>query len=87
MMTKQNITDLIESLKRERDELHLKFHLFKQEARDEWATLEKKWTEVQHKASTVGTAAGEVAGEIGATMRLVGQEVREGYRKIRESLK
>ena len=87
MMTQQDIADLVASLKRERDELHLQFHLFKQEVRDEWTVLEKKWAHFQQRVSTVGDAAGEVAGEIGAAVRLLGQEVRDGYRKIRESLK
>ncbi len=87
MMTKQDIADLVDSLKRERDELHLKLHLFKAEARDEWAELEKKWTHFQHKAGAANAAAGEAAGEIGAAMRLLGEEARTGYRKIRESLK
>ncbi len=87
MLTKQDIAELVESLKRERDELHLQFHLFKAEARTEWAGLEEKLTHFQHKAHAASAAAGEAAGEVGAAAKLVGEEMRAGYRRIRETLK
>jgi hypothetical protein len=87
MMTKQEIADLVESLKRERDELHLQLHLFKADAHDEWLELEKKWANFQHKAEAVATTAGHAAADVGAVMRLLGNEVGAGYRKIRESLR
>ena len=87
MMTKQDITDLIEALKRERDALRVQLHLFKQEARSEWETLEKKWEHLQQRSAIVREAAGEVASELGTAVRLLGQEIRDGYRKLRETLK
>lgn len=86
-MTMQDIADLAASLKRERDELYLQLHLFRAETRDQWAELEKQWTQLRRKSVAASAAAGEAAGEISAAARLVGEEVRAGYRKIRDSLR
>ena len=86
-MSQQDIDELVESLTRDRDELRLQFHLFKSEVRDEWAEIEKKWASFHRQASVTSAAAGEAAGEIGAAVRLLGEETRAGYRKIRGSLK
>ena len=87
MAMQQDIARLVETLKRERDELNLQLHLFKAEAKTDWTALERKWTRFQRKAESVGTNAGHVAGDVGAAVRLLGKEVRGGYRKIRDSLK
>jgi hypothetical protein len=86
-MNKQDVNDLVESLRRDRDELRVQMHLLKADARDEWATLEKKWAHLQTKSEAVGASAGQVASEVGAALKLLGDEVRTGYRKIRDTIK
>ena len=55
MAMQQDIARLVETLKRERDELNLQLHLFKAEAKTDWTALERKWTRFQRKAESVGT--------------------------------
>lgn len=86
MALKQDLAHLAETLKVERDELRLRLHLLKAEGRDEWEQLEKQWQHFQQKAGSVGAVAGEAAGDVGAAARLLGEELRNGYRKIRGSL-
>lgn len=87
MTMQQHIARLVGTLKRERDELKVQVHLLKADAHDEWVKLEKQWIQFERKAETVGTTAGQAAGEVGAAVRILGEEVRAGYRRIRDSLK
>ena len=87
MTMQQNIAELIDSLKRERDELKLQVHLLKAEAHDEWLELEKQWPHLEHKAKTATTAAELAAADVAAALRLLGEELRAGYRRIRDALK
>ena len=77
--TKQRIDELIEMLKRQRDELALKIHLGKAEARDEWERLEKRLAELKAQAEPVG-------GVVSDTARSVADEIKKGYERIRRLL-
>jgi hypothetical protein len=44
---KEQITKAAEHLKQQRDELWVKLHLAKAEAKDEWTRLEKQWEEMR----------------------------------------
>ena len=78
----QEMKKLEETLLQQRDELRLKLHLAKADARDEWEELEKKWVEVQAKFAEVQKAAGESGKEIEAAARLLGDELLSGYERI-----
>ena len=47
--TLENLQKLCEDLKRQRDELQVRLHVAKAEARDEWARLEIRWEEAKTK--------------------------------------
>ena len=82
----QEIDRMMLKLRQQRDELKLKAHLFKADARDEWEKVEGKWQQFESRAKQVGEA-GEEAGEgIGGALKNLGDEMMEGYRKIRKSL-
>jgi len=87
MTIQQELSQLVAALRRERDELHLKLHLLQAEARDEWHALEKKWNHLRQKAESVGDATGQSAGDVGAAARLLGEELRRGYQRIRDSMR
>jgi len=44
---KEKITKAAEHLKQQRDQLRVKLHLAKADAKDEWARLEKQWEEMR----------------------------------------
>lgn len=73
-------------LKMERDELKVKLHLLNMETKEEWSELENKYETFKAKASIVSDVAEDSAGEVFEALKLVGEELREGYRRIRRSM-
>ena len=84
--TKHQIEELIEALKRQRDQLALKIHLGKAEAKDEWEKLEKKLGDLTAQAGPVGGAVGDTAKNVGSALELAGEEIKKGYERIRKLL-
>ena len=64
-----------------RDELALKVHLASMETRDEWEKLEAKWEKFSAQAHL-----DETSGNIGEALKLLGNEIAEGYRRIKRAL-
>ena len=80
------VQELFEDVRRTRDELRVKIHLAKAEARDEWHELEKKWDHFKARAERAGEAAEDAAEDVGEALELVGEELHKGYRRIRDAL-
>lgn len=70
-----------EDLKRLRDEVKLKIHLGSKEAQSEWADLEKRWKAFSEKAELNRTA-----GELGATVKQLGSDLKSAYERIRKAI-
>jgi len=83
----KQVEALIESLRRERDELRLKIHLGKAEVRDEWDRLERRWEEVKPKLEEAGKITADVSRNLGTAAGIAAEEIRAGYRKIRDALR
>jgi hypothetical protein len=79
----EEMKKLQEALLQQRDELRVRLHLAKADARDEWEGLEKKWAEAQVKFSQLQKSAGESMDDIEAAARLLGEEIQKGYDRIR----
>jgi hypothetical protein len=77
---------LMDELKTQRDELAVKLRLARADARDEWAALEKKWEHLRARAEVVGHEAGKAADDVEAAGRLVIDEIKKGYERIRRLL-
>ena len=82
----QEIDGMIAKLRQQRDELKLQTHLFKAEAKDEWDKAEQHWKHVQVKSREAGDKTSHVGEEIVDTLKNVGREIHQGYKKIRETL-
>jgi hypothetical protein len=80
------LTKLIDDLKRQRDEIRVRLHLAKAEAKEEWERLEGQWDHVRGKIGVVGREAGKAAEEVGAALRLAAEELRLGYERVRKLL-
>ena len=78
--------ELLSQLKQERDELKLKIHLGKQELKDEWSVLQDKLAGLDDRFRPVRDAAGETADDVWESLKLVGGEIRDGFKRIRNSL-
>lgn len=80
------LRDLFDTVKTLRDEIRVQAHLAKRDAADELDHLEEKWQSVDKRRHEIQDVAEETASEARAGLRLVLEELREGYRKIRDSL-
>lgn len=70
-----------------RDELRVQMHLAKTELRDEWnAKLEPKFTELTTKLDRFEAASTETATELRSVMKVLMDELRDGYERIRKAL-
>ncbi len=76
-----DVQKLADDLKRMRDEIKLKIHLGSMEAQKEWADLEGRWKTFREKAELNRTA-----GEVGATVKQLGSDLKAAYLRIRKAL-
>ncbi len=74
--------DLLDDLKRQRDELRVQLNLASKEAKDEWEELEGKMEKFSAEAKLAKTGSG-----ISAALGLLGNELKQGYKRVREALK
>ena len=72
---KEQITKAAEQLKQQRDELRVKLHLAKADAKDEWAKLEAAREE-----------AGKTAESVGSALSLAMEELKKGYERLKKRL-
>jgi hypothetical protein len=86
MTVTEELNRLVDELKTQRDELAVKLHLARADARDEWAALEKKWDRLRGRAEVVGHEAGKAADDVEAAAKLVVDEIKKGYERIRRLL-
>lgn len=86
MDIKDDISKLTETLSQQRDEIKLKIHLAKMEVQDEWEKTEKKWDHFRSKSAEIGSASKDAARDVGAALRLLGEELGHAYAKIRKHL-
>ena len=84
--SKEHLNKLVEDLKRQRDELNVRLHLAKADARDEWAKLETKYDEVKAKMDLVRKEAGKTAESVGAALGLAIDEMKKGYERLRKMM-
>lgn len=82
----EQLQKIAADLKRQRDELQVKLHLAKADARDEWAKLETRWEEVKTKMETVSKEASHTTESVASGLGLVLDELKKGYDNIRKAL-
>ena len=86
MGIKEDMTETVEKLRKERDQLSVKMHLASMEVRDEWEELEEKWEELSSNSKHFYKEIEPALGDIHAALSLVGEELKAGYKKIRDAL-
>ncbi|GAB6193335.1 hypothetical protein [Desulfocastanea catecholica] len=72
------------SIEQLRDEINVKAHLGKAEAKDALEELEKKWSSLQSQYKSVADEAGKAAKEARAALGLAADELKKGYERIRK---
>jgi hypothetical protein len=83
---KGHLAELINSLKRQRDELALQIHLGKADAKEEWNKVTRKLDELTRNYEPLKDAVGETAENLLAGLKLMTEEVQKGFNRIRKSL-
>ncbi|MEP1446862.1 MAG: hypothetical protein ABJK37_12185 [Paraglaciecola sp.] len=83
---KQEVDKILEQVKQERDEIVLKAHLLKADARDEWHKVDKQWEHFKSKAGQVGKEAKGASEDVSAAAKLLGEEIMKSFQRIRKSL-
>lgn len=85
-LSNEDLQKLISTLKQQRDEIKLKLHLAKADARDEWHKLETQWEDVRTKLDATCKEATHTAGAVASALELALDEIKSGYERIRRSL-
>ena len=75
---------MIEELKTHRDELRVRIHLAKAEAKEEWQRLEREWERLLPRLEATRREAGRTTEDVSAALRLAMDDLRKGYQRIRE---
>jgi uncharacterized protein YjbJ (UPF0337 family) len=83
---KERLHDEVDTLRQARDELRVQMHLGAADAKDVWAKVEKSWEHLEGRLKRIGDVTQEAADEVEDATRLLVDEIKEGYQKIRKAL-
>lgn len=76
---------LIEDLQQERDELRVRLHLARKEARDELDRLDARIDELKVRARAVATEADDAFDDIEGAAKVLWGEIKDGFARVRKS--
>ena len=82
----RDLEALIEGLKQQRDAIKVQLHLGKAEAKQEWEEMEKKLENLRAKAKAAGGEAQVVSRDVFEAAKLLAEEIKRGYERIRRRL-
>ncbi len=83
---REKIDREIDELRRTRDEIRVQLHLAKSEAQELWSSLEHKLAGLESHAKHIAKQVEEPLEDVSAAARLLVDELREGYRRIKDAL-
>lgn len=81
-----DLDTLEEKVAQTRDELFLKLHLARADARDQFDRLEEKWSQFRRRLGEARRAAGAAGDDLLEGLRGMGHDIAEGYERIRRAL-
>lgn len=84
--SKTRIEEMIGKLKQQRDELALQIHLGAVEAKEEFESAKEKLEKMTEEYDPLKDAVEESAGNVFASLQLVGEELVNSFDRIRKSL-
>ena len=83
---KKQIEETISALRQQRDELALKMHLAAAEAKEEFENAKTKLDQMTADYEPLKGAVAESASNVLSSLKLVGEELRDSFDRIRKSL-
>ncbi|WP_404363886.1 hypothetical protein [Marinobacter sp.] len=87
MTLKDDMKELSETLQRYRDEARVHLHLARQDVKDEWDDLEVYWQRFRSKVDDIVHDAEDTSQETRQSARELGNELKQGYERLRKRLK
>lgn len=76
-----DFAELVEELKRTRDEIRLKIHLGSKDIQDEWSDLEQRWRTFESRAELDKSAR-----DVGDAVKILASELNNAFAKVRKAL-
>lgn len=83
---RERLDNEIETLQQARDELRVQAHLGKAEAREVWEKMEKNWEHLEARLKRLGKITQESAEEVEDAAKLLLDEIKTGYKRVRDFL-
>lgn len=84
-MSESQELDRVDQLRQLRDELKLKMHLAKAEAKDEWEKAEAKWEKLRAEFPKIDESADDLIDSLSEGTKRLANEIRQAYRRIRDT--
>ena len=81
---RQRLDEMVAKMEQERDELRLKAHLARAEARDELAKLDGKLADLKARAARIDDEARDAMDDIGVAAKGLVEEIRSGFERVRK---
>lgn len=82
----RRIQEEVDELRGLRDDLRVRIHLGRMEARERWEKTEQDWEHLEGKLKLLAAESRESLEEVGEAARLLAEQIRESYRHLRERL-
>lgn len=86
-VSKEGLTEALERLRQERDELRVKVHLGGMDVKDQWDALEQKWEKLEGRLSQAKQEASEKAQDANEAVGVIARELEAAYHRIRNDLR
>ncbi len=83
---KDRVDEEVDRLRQTRDELKVQVHLGAADAKDAWSQLEHAWQKLQSRVKRIGDVTQESAEDVEDATKLLLDELREGYQRIKDAL-
>lgn len=80
------LSEEVDQLRRLRDELRVHAHLAQADVRDLFESMEKRWLRLEGRLGVLRDATRESAVEIREAAKLLVDEIREGYQRVKQLL-
>lgn len=86
MDLKKEFDEISATLKQQRDEIEVQLHLASMDAKEEWHQGETKWGEFIDALGVITDDSKETSAELIHTTKVIGDELKETYRRILQRL-
>ena len=83
---REELDNLVDELKADREHLAVKASLARAELRDEWEALEQKWEHLRSRNAQLKDSLEETGDAVWQDLKKAGEDIRTGYRRIRDLL-